>query len=48
LHGRSLFEAARMGLAAAAITVESPQAAAPELTPDLLRERLARNEHARS
>ncbi len=48
LRGDSLFAAARLGLAAAAITVESPHAAAPELTPDLLRERGARDSHARS
>jgi pseudouridine kinase len=46
LHGQSLFEAARMGLAAAAITVESPQSAVAELTRDLLRQRLARNDDA--
>jgi sugar/nucleoside kinase (ribokinase family) len=46
LHGQTLLESARLGLAAAAITVESPHAAAPELTPDLLRRRGARESHA--
>jgi pseudouridine kinase len=39
LRGDDLVEAARLGLAAAAITVESPYAAAPELTPKMLKER---------
>ncbi|HLK67310.1 MAG TPA: carbohydrate kinase family protein [Bryobacteraceae bacterium] len=37
--GESLLDACRLGLAAAAITIESPQAAAPELTADLVRSR---------
>jgi pseudouridine kinase len=48
LQGHALLEAARLGLAAAAITVESPHAAAPELTAGLLRERLSRESHAGS
>jgi pseudouridine kinase len=39
LRGAALVDAARLGLAAAAITVESPYAAAPELTSEMLKER---------
>ncbi len=42
LQNRPLEEAAQWGLAAAAITVESPHAAAPELTAALVSERHAR------
>ncbi|HEY2018443.1 MAG TPA: carbohydrate kinase family protein [Bryobacteraceae bacterium] len=42
MRGRNLVQASQLGLAAAAITVESPHAAAPELTLTLLEERCAR------
>jgi len=47
VRGQSLPSAARLGLAAAAITVESRESAAPELTPELLAQRLAAHAHAR-
>ncbi len=40
LQGKGLFDAARIGLAAAAVTVESEFAAPPELTPSLLEARI--------
>lgn len=42
LRGADIVDAARLGLAAAAITVESPHAAAPEITPEMLEERYGR------
>jgi sugar/nucleoside kinase (ribokinase family) len=39
VRGNSMLESARLGLAAAAITIESPQAAASELTVKMLYER---------
>jgi len=41
LHEKTLLEAARLGLAAAAITVESAQAVAEELTAEALRRRVS-------
>jgi pseudouridine kinase len=41
--GLALFEAVPLGLAAAAITVESPHTVAPELTAELMYARLAAN-----
>lgn len=46
VRGETLDAAARLGLAAAAITVESRESAAPELSLELLQRRLARSNHA--
>jgi len=46
VSGQALAPSAQLGLAAAAITVESRDSAAPELTPDLLRQRLTGRPHA--